>query len=68
MTKSEALNLLKCSVTQLAVKLGISHNAISQWDEEKIPLAREYQIKDLASGREPLKRSVAITQEKSCRT
>lgn len=58
MTKSEALNLLNCSVTQLAVKLGISHNAISQWDEEKIPLAREYQIKDLANGREPLKRSV----------
>lgn len=54
MTKSEALNLLKCNVTQLAEKLGISHNAISQWDEYKIPLAREYQIRDLAAGKVPL--------------
>ncbi|MDS7935644.1 Cro/CI family transcriptional regulator [Acinetobacter sp. V91_7] len=58
MTKSEALTLLSCTVTQLALKLGISHNAISQWEEEKIPLAREYQIRDLAQGREPLKNKV----------
>ncbi|MFM7811725.1 MAG: Cro/CI family transcriptional regulator [Acinetobacter junii] len=55
MTKSEALKLLQCNVTQLAEKLGISHNAISQWDECKIPLAREYQIRDLAAGKVPLK-------------
>jgi len=57
MTKSEALSLLNCSVTQLAEKLGISHNAISQWSDEKIPLAREYQIRDIASGKEPIKRT-----------
>lgn len=57
MTKAEALSLLNCSVTQLADKLGISHNAISQWDENKIPLAREYQIRDLAAGKVPLNRS-----------
>lgn len=59
MTKSEALILLDCTVTQLAEKLGISHNAISQWSERKIPLAREYQIRDLASGKEPIKRNAA---------
>ncbi|MCU4413288.1 Cro/CI family transcriptional regulator [Acinetobacter sp. UGAL515B_02] len=59
MTKSEALTLLDCTVTQLAEKLGISHNAISQWPERKIPLAREYQIRDLASGKEPIKRNAA---------
>ncbi len=44
------------SVTELADKLGITHNAISGWDEERIPLAREYQIHDLAKGNEPIKR------------
>ncbi|WP_336148594.1 Cro/CI family transcriptional regulator [Acinetobacter ursingii] len=58
MTKSEALTLLNCSATQLAEKLGISHNAISQWDEKQIPLAREYQIRDLAAGNKPITRSV----------
>ncbi|MBO7705287.1 MAG: hypothetical protein J6S68_06500 [Acinetobacter sp.] len=59
MTKSDALQLLNCSVTQLAEKLGISHNAVSQWSAEKIPLAREYQIRDLAKGKKPLNRNVA---------
>ncbi|WP_312049184.1 Cro/CI family transcriptional regulator [Acinetobacter courvalinii] len=61
MTKSEALSLLNCSVTQLAEKLGISHNAVSQWDEERIPLAREYQIRDLSKGKKPIKRDSLIT-------
>ncbi|MCU4489913.1 Cro/Cl family transcriptional regulator [Acinetobacter ursingii] len=61
MTKSEALALLNCSVTQLAEKLGISHNAISQRDEKQIPLAREYQIRDLAAGNKPITRSVEAT-------
>lgn len=60
MTKSEALKLLNCSVTQLAVRLGISHNAISQWDEKKIPLAREYQVRDLVNGKQPLKHSKKV--------
>ncbi|MCP9136838.1 Cro/CI family transcriptional regulator [Acinetobacter baumannii] len=59
MTKTEALALLECGVTELAYKLSISTQAISQWPEEKIPLAREYQIRDLAEGKEPLKHKVA---------
>ncbi|MCG9515141.1 Cro/CI family transcriptional regulator [Acinetobacter pittii] len=60
MTKTEALALLGCGVTELAYKLSISTQAISQWPEEKIPLAREYQIRDLAEGKEPLKNKVAV--------
>ncbi|HEN9525382.1 TPA: hypothetical protein U9I82_003844 [Acinetobacter baumannii] len=60
MTKTEALALLECCVTELAYKLSISTQAISQWPEEKIPLAREYQIRDLAEGKEPLKNKVAV--------
>lgn len=56
MTKKDALKLLDCTITQLAEKLGISHNAISQWPENKIPLAREYQIRDLAEGKKPITR------------
>lgn len=56
MTKSEALALLNCTVTQLADKLGITHNAISQWDEEKIPPLREYQIRDIVAELKPVKR------------
>ncbi|HCA5148150.1 TPA: hypothetical protein MW178_003381 [Acinetobacter baumannii] len=60
MTKAEALALLECGITELAYKLSISTQAISQWPEEKIPLAREYQIRDLADGKEPLKNKVAV--------
>ncbi|SCD16375.1 ribonuclease D [Acinetobacter baumannii] len=60
MTKTEALALLECGVTELANKLSISTQAISQWPEEKIPLAREYQIRDLAEGKEPLKNKVTV--------
>lgn len=60
MTKTEALALLECGVTELAYKLSISTQAISQWPEEKIPLAREYQIRDLAEGKEPLKNKVEV--------
>lgn len=35
MTKTEALALLECGVTELANKLSISTQAISQWPEEK---------------------------------
>lgn len=62
MTKSEALKLLDCSVTQLAEKLGITHNAVSQWDENKIPLVREYQIRDLVNGKQPIRHNQIIKQ------
>ncbi|CAM2890158.1 Cro/CI family transcriptional regulator [Acinetobacter celticus] len=57
MTKQEALQLLNCNVADLALKLEISSQAISQWPEKKIPLMREYQILDLAKGQIPIKRS-----------
>lgn len=57
MTKQEALKLLNCSVADLALKLEISSQAVSQWPEKKIPLMREYQIRDLAKGKVPIKRS-----------
>ncbi|MGA9697878.1 MAG: Cro/CI family transcriptional regulator [Acinetobacter sp.] len=60
MTKSEALALLNCTITQLADKLGITHDAITQWNENQIPLAREYQIRDLANGRQPIKRNIEV--------
>lgn len=60
MTKTEALDLVKMSVTELADKLGITHNAISGWDEDQIPLAREYQIRDLAKGIKPIKRPRSV--------
>lgn len=59
MTKQEAFNLLKVNGVQLADLLGIKPAAVYQWPEDKIPLAREYQIKDLAAGREPIKKNYA---------
>lgn len=47
MTKAEALKVADGSVTKLADLLGISHNAVSQWDDEKIPRLREYEIKEI---------------------
>jgi phage terminase Nu1 subunit (DNA packaging protein) len=55
-TKNEALELLSCNITLLAELLEISTQAISQWPDHEIPLAREYQIRDLASGKQPIKR------------
>ena len=57
MTKQEAFNLLKVNGVQLADLLGIKPAAVYQWPQDKIPLAREYQIKDLAAGREPIKKT-----------
>ena len=47
MTKSEALEVAGGSVNELARMLNISHASVSQWDEEKIPELREYQINDI---------------------
>ena len=54
MKKSEALDLLKCSVSELAELLKITTEAIYKWGDKDIPIAREYQIRDLAAGRKPL--------------
>ncbi|MDQ9019885.1 Cro/CI family transcriptional regulator [Acinetobacter sichuanensis] len=59
MTKQEAFNLLKVNGVGLAGLLGIEPSAVYQWPENRIPLAREYQIRDLANGRKPIKRQVA---------
>lgn len=55
MTKQEALALLGVNGVELAGLLGIEPSAVYQWPEQKIPLAREYQIRDLANGKEPIK-------------
>lgn len=54
MTKNEALELLGCSVVELSKLLGLTSQAISMWPKDRIPLAREYQIRDIAAGRAPL--------------
>jgi len=48
--------LLGVNGVELAKLLGIEPSAIYQWSENKIPLAREYQIRDLANGKEPITR------------
>ena len=54
MKKSEALELLQCTVPELANLLQISTEAIYKWGDRENPIAREYQIKDVAAGRKPL--------------
>lgn len=57
MTKQDAFKLLGVNGVELADLLGIDPSAVYQWPDLKIPLAREYQIRDLAEGKEPLKRN-----------
>ncbi|MFV5376476.1 Cro/CI family transcriptional regulator [Acinetobacter calcoaceticus] len=59
MTKQEAFKLLGVNGVELAGMLGIEPSAVYQWPDGKIPLVREYQIRDLAQGKEPLKNKVA---------
>lgn len=63
MNKKEILAKINCSTRELAKKLGISHSAIVQWDDEKIPLARQYQILDILNGKFPLKNKKAPSAE-----
>ncbi|WP_368576116.1 Cro/CI family transcriptional regulator [Acinetobacter baumannii] len=60
MTKQEAFNLLGVNGVELAGLLDIEPSAVYQWPEKKIPLAREYQIRDLAEGEEPLTNKVEV--------
>ncbi|MFW1968134.1 Cro/CI family transcriptional regulator [Acinetobacter guillouiae] len=58
MTKQEAFRLLNVNGAGLAKLLGINPEAVYQWDELEIPVAREYQIRDLAKGNKPIKRKL----------
>lgn len=60
MTKQEAYELLKVNGVELAGLLGIEPSAVYQWPNNKIPLAREYQIRDLANGKQPIKHNKAV--------
>ena len=63
MTKQEAFKLLGVNGVGLADLLGIEPSAIYQWSEDQIPLAREYQIRDLANGSKPIKRNTKSVQK-----
>lgn len=52
MTKKDALKVADGSVNELARMLSIKHSAVSQWDDEKIPKLREYQIKEIIQKQE----------------
>ncbi|AOA58190.1 Cro/CI family transcriptional regulator [Acinetobacter larvae] len=54
MTKQEAYKLLNVNGVGLARLLGIEPAAVYQWPKDKIPVAREYQIRDLAVGKKPI--------------
>lgn len=62
MTKQEAFDLTRCNGKQLAKKLGIEPQAIYQWNKNRIPLVREYQIRDLVAGKNPLRDSTVAAQ------
>lgn len=57
MTVEQATSLLNCTRQELANSLGVSKVAVCQWAKRgSIPLAREYQVRDIADGRVPLMR------------
>ena len=60
MTVEEACRLLDHNQTQLAEALGVSKVAVFQWKKNgALPVAREYQVRDLAAGRVPVSRKQA---------
>lgn len=57
MTKREACELLGCKyAADLAYLLRIKPSAVYQWGNKQIPLAREYQVRDLLAGKDPIQR------------
>lgn len=54
MTVKEACELLRCNGVELAEKLGVKPPAVYQW-KKGLPLARIYQVLDLAKGKKPIK-------------
>lgn len=55
MTRDEAIKLLDCSYSELAEKLLLTTAAISRWADREIPYDREYEIRELAAGRIPVR-------------
>lgn len=53
MTVRDACGLLRCNTVQLAKKLGVTPPAVYQW-KQGLPLARIYQVLDLAEGKKPI--------------
>ncbi|AUC06913.1 ribonuclease D [Acinetobacter lwoffii] len=53
MTRDEAIQLLDCSLSELADRLGITTAAVAKWNKQQIPRLREYEIRALAEGRTP---------------
>lgn len=57
MTRNEAMKILGLTqFQQLADKLELTTSAIAQWrDDENIPDYREYEVRELAAGRLPIR-------------
>lgn len=57
MTRKEAMKLLGVEkLIQLADKLELTTSAIAQWgDDADIPDYREYEVRELAAGRTPIR-------------
>lgn len=55
MTRDEAIKLLGCTYSELADKLELSTAAVSRWANRELPYDREYEIRELAAGRTPIR-------------
>lgn len=55
MTRDEAIKLLDCTYSELADKLELSTAAVSRWANRELPYDREYEIRELAAGRTPIR-------------